>query len=82
MDATVFIATDNTLVSTSSDYHYISIQGDTVRVATARGPAGPSATGNTGEICWNSQTVLGITTGYLYICVAPNTWRRAALSVF
>lgn len=35
---------------------------------------GTSASGNAGEICWDSN--------YVYVCVAANTWRRAALSAW
>lgn len=42
--------------------------GSTFRLATSRTPASSTATGNTGEICWDSS--------YLYVCVATNTWRR------
>lgn len=33
-----------------------------------------NATGNPGEICWDS--------GYIYVCTAANTWKRAALSTY
>lgn len=37
-------------------------------------PATSSATGTTGQITWDSS--------YVYICVATNTWKRAAISTF
>jgi hypothetical protein len=43
---------------------------DTFRLTTARTPASASASGNTGEVCWDAS--------YLYICTATNTWRRIA----
>lgn len=46
--------------------------GDTMRLKTSRTPASASAAGNTGEICWDGS--------YIYVCVATNTWRRAALA--
>lgn len=80
-DASVFIAPDDTYQSTSSDYHYLSISGDTILVATERNPAS-NATGNVGEICFGHQTVLFITTYYIYRCIAANTWVRAAFSAY
>lgn len=35
-------------------------------------PASSSATGTTGIIQWDSN--------YIYVCVAPNTWKRAAIA--
>jgi hypothetical protein len=49
-----------------------TFHGDTVAIATARTPASATATGTAGEICWDS--------GFVYVCVAANTWRRAALA--
>ena len=41
---------------------------------TARTPASASASGKAGEVCWDAD--------YLYVCVAANTWKRAALSTW
>jgi len=38
----------------------------------SRTPASSTAAGKQGEFCWDS--------GYLYICVATNSWKRVALS--
>jgi hypothetical protein len=48
--------------------------GSTFRLATSRTPASSTATGNTGEICWDST--------YMYVCVATNTWRRTLHSTW
>jgi len=50
----------------------LDVLGNTFRLRTARTPASATATGNQGDICWDS--------GYLYVCVATNTWKRASLS--
>jgi hypothetical protein len=54
----------------------ISYSGTTVTngllVASSSTPASASATGTTGQICWDSS--------YVYVCVATNTWKRSALS--
>lgn len=50
----------------------VHIAGSTMRIGQSRTPASSTATGNTGEICWDSS--------YVYVCTATNTWRRSALS--
>ena len=50
------------------------IGGKILRIAQSKTPASASATGNTGEICWDSN--------YLYVCIATNTWKRVALSTW
>lgn len=35
-------------------------------------PASSTAPGKTGELCWDND--------YVYVCVAPNSWKRTALS--
>jgi hypothetical protein len=59
-----------TTVPALSSGNGVHCGGSTIRLATSRTPASPTATGNTGEICWDAS--------YLYICVATNTWRRCA----
>jgi homoaconitase/3-isopropylmalate dehydratase large subunit len=67
--------TSNTYVPTSSsNINFLGVDGDTVRVTTIRTPASAAATGLKGEICWDS--------GYLYICVATNTWQRVATATW
>jgi hypothetical protein len=50
----------------------IHTAGSTMRLAQSRTPASATATGNTGEICWDAS--------YVYVCTATNTWRRSAIS--
>jgi hypothetical protein len=50
------------------------VNGDLININTAKTPASATATGSTGDICWSS--------GYIYVCVAANTWKRAALSTW
>lgn len=77
-DATVFIATDDTsIVTTSSDYHSLTIEGDTLQIHTSRVPSTSTSTGNTGEICWGAESG----THYIYLCVATNTWKKVAVNV-
>lgn len=50
----------------------LDVQGDTIRLRTSRTPASASASGDPGEICWDDD--------YVYVCVAADMWKRAALS--
>lgn len=69
---------DNTIANSSSSDWQLNIGGDTVRIVNPRIPS-PTTDGNPGEICWGSNTVLGITSYYICVCVATNTWRYALL---
>jgi hypothetical protein len=64
------------LVGTSSDSGgaLLQVNGNRIRVATAKTPASASDTGTAGEICWDAS--------YVYVCTATNTWKRAALSTW
>ena len=64
----------NVGIGTSSPTTLLDLNADTVRVRTARTPASASATGATGEICWDAS--------YIYVCTATNTWKRSALSTW
>lgn len=58
----------------SSPTAQVDINSDTLRLRTSKTPASAGDAGNAGDICWNS--------GYLYVCVATDTWKRAALSTW
>jgi hypothetical protein len=64
------------LIGTSSDSGgaLLQVNGDRIRVATAKTPVSATATGTAGEICWDAS--------YIYVCTATNTWKRAALSTW
>lgn len=64
----------NVGIGTNAPTALLDVASNTVRVRTAKTPASASDTGNAGDICWDS--------GYVYICVATNTWKRAALSTW
>lgn len=61
-------------ITTTSPTAPLDVNGNTVRIRTARTPASASATGNEGDICWDSN--------YIYVCTSTNTWKRAALSTW
>lgn len=50
------------------------VEDDSIQLNTAKTPASASATGTTGQIAWD--------TNYVYVCVATNTWKRAALATW
>ena len=64
------------LVGASSDSGgaLFQVNGDRIRVGTAKTPASASATGTTGEICWDAN--------YIYVCTATNTWKRTAIATW
>jgi len=51
-----------------------TIYGDTLNINTAKTPASSGAAGTTGDIVWDN--------GFVYVCVATNTWKRAAIITF
>ena len=64
----------NVGIGTGSPTTLLDVNADTIRVRTARTPASASATGATGEICWDAN--------YIYVCTATNTWKRTAISTW
>jgi hypothetical protein len=50
------------------------VNGDRIRIGTAKTPASATATGTTGEIAWDAN--------YIYVCTATNTWKRTAISTW
>jgi hypothetical protein len=74
--ALVIDSSGRLLVGTSTDSGgaLLQVNGDRVRIATAKTPASATATGTTGEVCWDAN--------YVYVCVATNTWKRSAISTW
>ena len=60
--------------STDSGGALLQVNGDRVRIGTAKTPASATATGATGEICWDAD--------YIYVCTATNTWKRTAIATW
>ena len=52
----------------------LDINSDILRLRTAKTPAAANAAGNAGDICWDADS--------LYVCVATNTWKKAAISTW
>jgi hypothetical protein len=59
--------TGNVAVFSTSGATFIGLT-----VTTSNTPATSSSTGTTGQIQWDSN--------YVYVCIAPNTWKRANIS--
>ena len=60
--------------SANSGGALLQVNGDRIRVATAKTPASATDTGTAGEICWDAD--------YIYVCTATNTWKRTAISTW
>lgn len=52
----------------------LDVNGNRVRVRTAKTPSSATDSGNAGEWCWDAS--------YIYVCTGTNTWKRAALSTW
>ena len=52
----------------------LQVNGDRIRVATAKTPASAAAAGTAGEVCWDAS--------YIYVCTATDTWKRAAIATW
>ena len=52
----------------------VGARSNYIRVETPKTPASATDTGTVGTICWDS--------GYVYVCTATDTWKRAALSTW
>jgi hypothetical protein len=68
------IATGNVGIGTAAPSALLDINSDTIRLRTARTPATAGAAGDGGDICWDGS--------YVYVCVAANTWKRAAIATW
>lgn len=47
---------------------------DLIRLRTSKTPASAGDTGAQGDICWDAD--------YIYVCIATDTWKRAAISTW
>ena len=59
-------------INTTAPQSPLDINGNQLRIRDSFTPSSATATGNKGEICYDSN--------YMYVCVATNTWKRAALA--
>jgi hypothetical protein len=61
-------------IGTTAPTAAIDNAGDTYRQRVSKTPASSTAAGNAGDHCWDAS--------FLYVCVAANTWKRAALATW
>jgi len=52
----------------------LDVNGDKLRLRTAKTPSAANDTGSAGEVCWDAS--------YVYVCTATNTWKRAAIATW
>lgn len=71
---TLQIVTNDTLQIRVETGGRVIISNGPLNLATSSTPVSASATGNQGDIAWDSS--------YIYICTATNTWRRVAHSTW
>lgn len=64
----------NVGIGTTSPSGKLDVNDDHVRIRTSKTPASASATGNEGDIAWDSD--------YIYVCIATDTWKRTAISTW
>jgi len=68
------IVAGTTIQATGAITSGSTLTGTALKVTATYTPATSSSTGTTGQISWDSQ--------YVYVCIATNTWKRAALSTW
>jgi hypothetical protein len=61
-------------IGTTTPTALLDVNSDILRLRTAKTPATAGAAGNQGDFCWS--------TGFFYVCVATNTWKRSALTTW
>lgn len=61
-------------ISTDTPTAKLDINGDKIRIETAKTPSSAGDTGDTGDWCWDAN--------YIYVCVATNTWKRVAIATW
>ena len=74
---TYVCANDNYMDGSADAEHnvnFLATYGSTLRLATNRTIPSSDTSGYTGEICRDQN--------FIYVCVADNTWKRAALGSF
>lgn len=72
----ISLADDGSLLvgTTTKGASKLVVNDDSIQVNTAKTPASASDTGTAGQIAWDAD--------YVYVCVAADTWKRAAISTW
>lgn len=61
-------------LNTNAPTARLDINDSVLRLRVAKTPASATDTGNQGNFCWDDS--------YFYVCIASNTWKRAALATW
>lgn len=64
--------TDLNRVLTNGNTSTLGMTVGSITVSSSGAPASASSPGSPGQIAWDA--------GYVYVCVATNTWKRASLT--
>ena len=74
-DGTITLTTPQDIhTGASPTFVKTTLTGNEINIATSQTPASGSAAGTAGDIAWD--------TDYIYVAVASNTWKRAALTTW
>jgi len=73
-DSWVNSVTGNFGIGTNAPSQKLDVNSDSIRVRSAKTPASATDTGTQGQLCWDSN--------YVYVCIATNTWKRAAIATW
>jgi len=61
-------------IGTNLPTEKLDVNSDAIRIRSSQTPASAAATGTVGMICWDAS--------YIYVCIATNTWKRAAIATW
>lgn len=64
----------NVGIATTAPTQKLDVNDSSIRIRTSNTPASADAPGTQGQVAWDAD--------YVYVCVAANTWKRAALSTW
>lgn len=68
------VVTINTANPSGINGSTLNFEGQRLRIKNSYTPPSSSGVGVSGEICWDNN--------YIYVCVAPDTWKRSYLSTW
>lgn len=73
-DGTDLFFTGFLMIGAGTPTETLDVNSDAIRVRLPQTPATAAATGDQGQIIWD--------TSYVYVCVGTDTWKRAAISTW
>jgi len=60
--------------TTTAGASKLVVNDESIQIKTAKTPSAADATGTAGQVCWDAD--------YVYVCVATDTWKRAAIATW